>query len=289
MAERATLLTAKALGGEVIGPHRVLCPGPGHSARDRSLSVLLSASAPDGFVVWSFAGDSSKDCREHVKALLGIERQVTNRSDRCLTSARSWPERKGDYWQRLWNDAGQVRGTVAERYLQSRKLSFSPELNDALRFHPRLVYEGRFVPGIVALFRDIISNEPVGVHRTFLAPSGEKIGRKMLGRARGAVIKLDGDEYVTSGLFGGEGIESCLAGRHAGFRPCWALGSAGAIATFPVLAGIEVLAILGEVDDGGANADAAKKCATRWTEAGREFFIVQPIAGDLNDVWSSVN
>ena len=39
---------AKALGGEISGG-QVLAPGPGHSPKDRSLSVKLDASAPDGF------------------------------------------------------------------------------------------------------------------------------------------------------------------------------------------------------------------------------------------------
>ena len=75
----------------------------------------------------------------------------------------------------------------------------------------------------------------------------------MLGRARDAAIKLDADENVTLGLHIGEGVETCLAAWLAGFRPVWALGSAGAIATFPVLSGIEAITVLGEVGDGGAN------------------------------------
>jgi RecA-family ATPase len=64
---------AKALGGEVSGSS-VLCPGPGHSAADRSLSVMLSATAPDGFVVKSFADadDDVNACRDHVRKALGL-------------------------------------------------------------------------------------------------------------------------------------------------------------------------------------------------------------------------
>ena len=47
---------ARALGGEMSGS-QVLAPGPGHSPKDRSLSVRLSPSAPDGFVAFSHAGD----------------------------------------------------------------------------------------------------------------------------------------------------------------------------------------------------------------------------------------
>ena len=106
---------------------------------------------------------------------------------------------------------------------------------------------------------------------------------------RGAALKLDADATVTLGLHIGEGLETCLAARLAGFRPVWALGSASAIAAFPVLPGIEAITVLGEVDDGGANHRAAQACAERWIEAGREAFIVAPLSGgDLNDVWREV-
>ena len=67
---------ARALGGEVFdsethGP-QVLAPGPGHSRADHSLSVRLSASSPDGFLVHSFAGDDFKYCRDYVKSILGM-------------------------------------------------------------------------------------------------------------------------------------------------------------------------------------------------------------------------
>jgi hypothetical protein len=54
---------AKILGGNVSGDG-VLAPGPNHSPKDRSLSVTLSADAPDGFVVFSHAGDDSLACKD---------------------------------------------------------------------------------------------------------------------------------------------------------------------------------------------------------------------------------
>ena len=62
---------ASALGGTVSGTS-ILCPGPGHSRKDRSLAVRLSASAPDGFLVYSHAGDDFADCRDFVRAKLGL-------------------------------------------------------------------------------------------------------------------------------------------------------------------------------------------------------------------------
>jgi hypothetical protein len=63
----------------------------------------------------------------------------------------------------------------------------------------------------------------------------------MLGRSKGAAIKLDAHEEVTLGLHIGEGIETTMAGREFGFAPAWAVGSSGGVADFPVIAGLEAL------------------------------------------------
>jgi RecA-family ATPase len=62
---------ARALGGEVRGDE-VLCPGPGHSAKDRSLAVKPDDDAPDRFVVHSFAGDDPIACKNYVREKAGL-------------------------------------------------------------------------------------------------------------------------------------------------------------------------------------------------------------------------
>jgi hypothetical protein len=62
---------ARALSGEVSSG-QVLAPGPGHSAADRSLSVKLDSSAPDGFLVHSFSDDDPIVCRDYVRAKIGL-------------------------------------------------------------------------------------------------------------------------------------------------------------------------------------------------------------------------
>jgi 5S rRNA maturation endonuclease (ribonuclease M5) len=62
---------AQALGGEVTGG-QVLAPGPGHSEQDRSLSIKVDPTAPDGFVVHSFARDDPIKCRDHVREKLNL-------------------------------------------------------------------------------------------------------------------------------------------------------------------------------------------------------------------------
>ena len=62
---------ARALGGEACG-NQVRAPGPGHSPKDRSLSIKLDASAPDGFLVHSFADDDPIRCKDYVREKLGL-------------------------------------------------------------------------------------------------------------------------------------------------------------------------------------------------------------------------
>jgi putative DNA primase/helicase len=190
--------------------------------------------------VHSFAGDPLIACREYVRAALGIGEGETR-----VTRSRlhSWPstgapnhsaaERSAlALW--LWNEARDPRGTIVTNYLASRGLTLADDIaGDVLRFHPALKYNDGFVGGMVALFRDIRTDEPCGIHRTFLDGGGRKLDRRMLGRAKNAAIKIDANEIVTLGLIIGEGLETCLAARLAGFRPVWALASAGAIAAFP--------------------------------------------------------
>jgi hypothetical protein len=62
---------AAALGGEVKSG-QVQAPGPDHSPVDRSLSIRIDPSAPDGFVVYSFAGDDPIWCKDYVRLKLGL-------------------------------------------------------------------------------------------------------------------------------------------------------------------------------------------------------------------------
>jgi hypothetical protein len=62
---------AAALGGDVSGD-QVLAPGPNHSKADRSLAVKLDRSAPDGFLVHSFANDDPIACKRYVRERCGM-------------------------------------------------------------------------------------------------------------------------------------------------------------------------------------------------------------------------
>ena len=286
---RAVALT---LGGEVSNG-QVLAPGPGHTRRDRSLSLRLSEQWPGGLWVKSFAGDDWRDCKAYVFAKLGI---VPNCHKRNWTDQQSVVTRKPTRPEienavriarvgQLWADAQDCRNTIAETYLAGRRVRMLPGA-DVLRFHRRCTWrDGErlvYVPAMLAAMRSITSDAITGLHRTRLTPHGIKVERRMLGIAAGAAIKFDADEQVTTGLTVGEGVETCLAARQIGFGPVWALASAGAISKFPLLGGIETLTLLAENDP--ASERAIDEVADRWLSAGREVLIVRPSAGDMNDI-----
>lgn len=285
---------ARALGGEVRG-RRVYFPGPGHGPRDRSAWLHLDPNAPTGLIVGSFSPrDDWQAVKDYVRDRLDLpDRRVSapRRQPKYQTAA---PVPDPDLQERtayglgIWRRARRLHGRPAETYLRSRGLTQLDGLDHVLRFHDGLMLDRRRVVGMVALYRDIITNVPCGIHRTFLHDDGRPIldaegnkERRMLGRAKGAAIKLDAHEDVTLGLHIGEGIETSLAARQLGYRPTWALGSAVS-AGFPLLAGIEAITVFAENDD--ASNRAAEACAERYERAGCEAWICEPPQGDINDV-----
>jgi hypothetical protein len=193
---------------------------------------------------------------------------------------------------RLWDDASPIDGTLAEEYLRRRGLE-PPAGDEALRFYGGCPFGDTSYPALIALFRCVNTDEAKAIHRIALGPGGILIGKRMLGRVGGCAVKIDDD--VEQGLVIGEGVETCLAARKIGLKPCWALGSAGAIRSFPLLGGIDCLTILvdnDEADRGGRRAgpDAAAECSERWTQAGREVRRIMPrrTGYDMADICGGV-
>ncbi len=188
----------------------------------------------------------------------------------------------------LWDESTGARGTLVERYLNARGLSLPP--SEDIRFHPRLLHMPtcKERPAMVALMRDIKTNQPTGIHRTYLSADGLTKAhcvpqKMMLGRAALACVKLAPDDAVTEGLAIAEGIETAIAAHMIGWTSVWAALSANALKHFPILEGIEALTIFADHDAPGLAS--AHTCAARWAAAGREVIIRTPLtrATDLAD------
>jgi hypothetical protein len=164
---------------------------------------------------------------------------------------------------------------------------------DAIGWHPGICFNdeghelhGRRLGAIIGVMTDPVTARPTGaISRTYLGPDDMKVGKaKTLGRPQG-LVRLTPDEDVAEGLHLAEGLETALTGMAAGFRPMWSTGSAGLMASFPMLSGITRLTIIADHDASGAGEAAAQEVAGRWRAAGRQVRILRPRAmGDLNDV-----
>jgi hypothetical protein len=301
---------ARALGGEINGRDRVTAPGPGHSPKDRSLTVRLCSTAPDGFLCHSFAGDDWRECRDYVRQRLGLpDWQPGDGREHHRTigpaDAAKWDfgtistevdDRRTEEdlerikrAQKLWFEAKDPRGTAAEDYLASRALTLRDDLaGSVLRFHARTPWRNENtgnterVPCLIACFRSIDDDTISAVHRirVDMAERWPKTQRRMLGIVFRAAIKLGpaGDELLIA-----EGIETAMSPREAGMAvPCWALGSVGGISFFPIINGVRRLLIAAETGD--ASARAIKMCRTRWRSASRRTSVIRSSTGsDLND------
>jgi DNA polymerase len=190
----------------------------------------------------------------------------------------------------LWEEAGSIRGTLAERYLVvERKIELSAlpaDLDKVLRFHPHCPFgQSLRHPCLLALLRNPTTDAPTGIQRIALTSAAKKIDRRMLGQLGAVKPWSAGSQLVI-----GEGIETVLAAatripyHGAPLQPAWSALSTGLLENFPVLPGVERLIIL--VDHDFAGKGAAAICAERWTRAGRTVIRLTPkrAGADFNDL-----
>jgi putative DNA primase/helicase len=257
-------------GGMVYdGGRRWIGPGPGHSRRDASLSVMVCESGRP--VVHSFAGDPFPACAQH----LGLEMTGAPMNPRDVERARR--ERGAQRRRRaaedqafcaaVWAGAVAHAGTAAEAYLWSRGLIYD---GDDLRFHAaaprsRTPSHGRTGGALVALVRNA-AGQPTGLHLTYLTPDGRKAfgdrSRLMFGAISGGAVQLApiGRDGV---LAVGEGIETSGAFSMLHGVTTWAALSTSGLQTFVPPPRVRKLLIAADSDDGGAGLRAATILAER--------------------------
>jgi putative DNA primase/helicase len=293
---------ARLLGGDVIG-RQVLAPGPGHSPKDRSLSVTISATAPDGFLAFSHSGDDFASCRDHVKRALGLPSDRPTPQMRTPRAPQPRPDdaereaRRAKYIAQTVAELQPIIGTPGERYLrETRRIDTGAitdvlERTDAIAWHPSVLFreEGhtlhdKRIGCIVAVLTNPVTAAPTGgISRTYIH-EGQKVAKaKGLGPA--GVVRLSLDEDVLGGLHLAEGLETALAAMSIGLRPTWSVGSTAIMAKLPVVSGIEAISVIADNDANGAGERAARELQARWKSAGRVARVWKPkTLGDLNDI-----
>jgi hypothetical protein len=225
----------------------------------------------------------------------------------AVTFIKDWPTTLGPALQNgndqaeklafiksIWVLAQPLRGSIAERYLdQTRHIDTTrlpADIHRSLRFHPNCVFGPAHLPCLIALMRDPLTDEPVGIQRIALEHRDGKIvklDRRMLGRA--GVIKLwpAGSQLVV-----GEGLETVLAVAtripYAGesLTPAWAALSSKKLAALPVIPGVGRLVLLIDNDANQEGQTAAARVAACWNAHGRTVVPLMPGTPntDFNDL-----
>lgn len=305
---------ARTLGGEVSGRDRVLVPGPNHGPKDRSLAVKITAG--DDFTVHSFAGDDWQDCRDYVRQRAGLpewqagtgrqssswppERATqTPKADTPPPVSEVW---KAEHVRRTWAASQSIRGTLAETYLNNRRLDLLPEVlrADALRFHPNCSVgyggKGKHLPAMTAAIRNNHTGTLQGLHCTFLDRAGTKAvmpdegpARRIYGNAKCGSVRLIHNAEICDGIGIAEGIETALAVMCIGWRPVWSVLSIPGLQSFPAI--FDCVTVWADNDDeakGNPGRKAAIETVSRLRSEGCEAIARIPAKTGKKQDWNDI-
>lgn len=280
----------RAIGGDLYADgDRANVPGPGHSAADRSVSLMLR----DGRVIaHSFAGDEWRAVLADLveRGLIDRDGRLTDAGVASATTSPTARERRA-IARGLWAEGRPIAGTVSETHLRRRGVaSASP----ALRHHPGVpaaVYAARGFrrPALLAAIT-APAGELTGVEVSYLAPNGERarvtLARKTIGvRAPGAAVRLD---PPAARMLVGEGVATCLSAAARFGLPAWALLSTGNLRAWRPPRGVRFVVIA--ADRGRDGERSALVLAAALRTLGVPGAIRWPPApfGDWNEAWVAI-
>ena len=176
---------------------------PAHE--DRTPSLSISEGEDRKILLHCFAGCSF----EEIISAAGLANQKVGISKKfeCSTYSVNSTVDRINHAISIWNTTQPIAGSIAEIYLQSRWLQ---TWSSDMRFHPNLYFADDRTerPTLVCAVRR--EGKIVGIHRTFLTGTGEKLGKKMLGPCGGGAVYVGGNGDVTAVA---EGIENALSVR----------------------------------------------------------------------------
>lgn len=288
-----------ALGGDLHhAGQSANVPAPGHSAADRSVSLLLDG---DRLVIHGFGAASWREVRAHLFDLGLIDASgrltvaATLPGPASVAPTRPPPGCRIAVAQAVWGAALPLaEGDLCFRYFRHRGLRLR-SIPEDLRRHPAAPVSvfrshGPTRPALIAAIRgrdDAIS----AVEIAYLDPDGLqarrlRLPRKTVGSAPGGVaVRLSPPEpeMVVS-----EGLVTPLSAMARFDLPGWALLSAGNLARWTPPLGVRRVLIAG--DRGRAGEAGAAALCTRLRGAGIAARILLPPApfGDWNEVEAAV-
>lgn len=279
-----------ALGGDLHqGGRRANVPAPGHSAADRSMSLMLSEGR---VIIHGFGGVDWRAMRDDLRrrGLIDSEGVLTGAGRPCPSAPKPDHAIRRGTAARLWDDAVAIdEATASQRHLRLRAVRCSGALN--LRHHPQApisVYrpDGRRRAALVARISDA-SDRLTAIELTYLEPSGRlasnlRLTRKTVGLVpSGAAVRL---APVATEMLVGEGVVTTLSAMDRFGLPGWALMAAKNLAAWTPPSGVRRVLIA--ADRGAAGQGAAGRLHRRLLRIGvqAEAIWPDPPFGDWNEV-----
>ena len=287
----------RALGGELYdGGRRANIPAPGHSAADRSVSLLLK---DDRVVVHTFGDGDWKSVLDHLRAHCLIDAMNAPLDGpgalvRRRPAGESVPPRERlAAAVRLWEDGRPIGRSASARHCRLRGIARPLPGPHALRHGadiPVSIYRpGRQRrPALLAGIQDA-DGHYTAVEITYLTPNGQRasdlhLPRKTVGSAPGGcAVRLD---PAADQMLVGEGVFTTLSASEWFGLPSWALLSTRNLRAWAPPAGVRsVLIAADRGKDGEASAQWLKG---RLIAGGLAASVALPPGpwGDWND-WSN--
>lgn len=280
-----------ALGGDLYnGGSRASIPGPGHSAEDRSVSLLLSEGR---IVIHGFGGADWRTARDDLRARGFIDDagRLTGGGRSGVSTPRPDLRVRRETAAHLW--AGTVAFQSKDpacRHLSRRAIrSGGSAVN--IGFHPQApvsVYQegGRSRPALLARISDA-DDRLTAVEITYLDSNGRlatglRLPRKTVGQLPpGAAVRL---APAAEQMLVAEGVATTLSAMDRFDLPGWALMAANNLAAWmpPSI----VRRVLIAADRGVVGQGAASRLRRRLVGLGLEVCVIWPDApfGDWNEV-----
>lgn len=296
-APRSASLAAlvRALGGDLYaGGRRALLPAPGHSAKDRSVSLMLEGGR---VVAHSFGAAGWREVLDDLRAQGWIDAE-----NRLLSGGAPGPSRAAAPQatraeriaaaRRLWDAAGAIApGCPAALHIAGRGVDVAAAAAGALRAHaavPASVYRDRGVrrPALLAGVRDA-AGKLTAVEITYLDARGRRSAlarppRKVVGvLPPGCAVRL---ARRAAAMVVGEGVFSTLSAMRRFGLPGWALLSTTNLRRWSPPDGVRRVLVAGDRGAEGERSAARLVAALRAAGCAAGLVLPPDGFGDWNDV-----
>lgn len=280
-----------ALGGDLYADgRRASVPAPGHSAADRSVSLLVSGGR---LIIHGFGAADWREARDMLLRLGFIDREGRLTGGGSMDAAVLRPDtrRRRAVAAALWAGGKPLSGDcLATRHLRTRAV-FAVRDIQSLAFHPEApvsVYRetSTLRPALMARILDP-GDDPVGVELTYLEANGLRavglrLPRKTIGAApTGSAIRL---HPAAEEMLAGEGVFTTLSASRRFQTPGWSLMSSGNMANWAPPPGVRSVLVAGDRGKAGEAASARLKARLEAGGLKARILLPDPPFGDWNEV-----